>query len=115
MWFTTKYKAITYLALLAVPSMLYAQVTNVSDLFRLFRRTLNSLVPVLIGVAIVAFLFGMIRYIKSADNEKTREEGRQYMLYSIIALFVMVSLWGLVAVLTRTTSLNNSAPPIPQA
>ncbi len=114
MWLMEKYKAIAYLALLAVPSMLYAQANDVGGLLQVGGSILNSFVTVLIGVALVGLLFGIIKYVQAGDQEKNREEGRPYMLYGIIALFVMVSFWGLVQVLITSVNLNNSTLPIPQ-
>ena len=110
-----RHKAIAQLALFLVPTVLYAQpVSDVSDFFRLIRNTLNSVVPILIGLAVVIFLFGVIKYIQAGDKAESRSEGRQFMVYSIVAIFVMVSVWGLVEVLTVTLSLDNSGITIPQ-
>ncbi|MFH1170097.1 MAG: pilin [Candidatus Vogelbacteria bacterium] len=65
------------------------------------------------GLAVLYFLVGVLKYIQSADNEEKRKEGTMMMTYGIIALFVMVSLWGLVNVLKTTFGLNNTVISFP--
>jgi len=94
--------------------MLYAAVTDVTSFLQLVQKTLASVVPVLVGVAVVFFLFGLLRYIQAGDKPEGRADARKYMLFGVIALFVMVSVWGLVNVLAATLGLNNASIPIPQ-
>lgn len=94
--------------------MLYAQARTVGGVFQMFQKVLTSVIPVLIGAAVVIFLFGMLRYINAGDQPDARESGRQFMIFGIVALFVMVSLWGLVSVLSATFVLNNSPVSVPQ-
>lgn len=65
------------------------------------------------GLAVIYFLVGVLKYIQSADNEEKRKEGTMMMTYGIIALFVMVSLWGLVGVLDRTFGLTDTVISFP--
>lgn len=99
-----KYSLIA-LGLLALPMLANAQ-TTVGSLLQLVSRTLNSLVPLAIGLAVVIFLFGVIKFITAGGDEEGRKTARQMMLWGVIGLFVMVSVWGLVQVLNATTSIN---------
>lgn len=67
--------------------------------------------PLLIAIAVVAFVWGVITLILNPDNEEKKKKGKQFMLWGIIALFVIVSIWGLVGILSRTIGLK---PFIPQ-
>ena len=64
----------------------------------------------LIGLAVVFFLVGVVKFMFSAGDVEKRKEGRTMMIYGIIGLFVMVSVWGLVGILTGTFHLNNRLP-----
>ena len=57
---------------------------------------LNKVIPLLIGLAVIAFLFGVLRFVFNADKEDKRAEGRNFMIYGLIGIVVMVSVWGLV-------------------
>ncbi len=104
------------LALLALPFLANAQAT-VGSLLTLVGTTLSALVPLAIGLAVVLFLFGVIKYVTAGDNEEGRKNGRQLMLWGIVGLFVMVSVWGLVMVLNTTTGIGQggtgTAPTLP--
>lgn len=69
----------------------------------------GSIVPLLIGVALVVFLWGIVKFIASSDNPEKRNEGIKTMTYGIIGLFVIVAVWGLVAIIT---SLFLDAPVV---
>lgn len=71
---------------------------------------LNAVIGLLSGLALVYFIWGMVKYIQGSDNEQTRKEGQQMMLYGIIGLFVLVSVWGLVRVLVSTFGFSSSDP-----
>lgn len=68
----------------------------------------KPLVVLLLALAVLVFLWGIVTYIKNLDNEEKRSTGRMMMIYGIIALFVMVSVWGLVNILVGTFGLDNS-------
>ncbi|MEN9552271.1 MAG: hypothetical protein RI935_648 [Candidatus Parcubacteria bacterium] len=68
----------------------------------LIQTVVNRLVPVTIGIAVLAFFWFLIKYItKGSENEKERTEGLKGMGWSILALFVMVSIWGIILMLAK--------------
>lgn len=56
-------------------------------------------VPFLVSLALVVFLIGVVSYVKAGDDEEKRSQGRNMMLFGIVALFVMISVWGLVRII----------------
>lgn len=76
----------------------------------------KSVVPFLFALAVVAFIWGVIQFYLNPNNEEKRKNGKNFIIGGVIALFVMVSVWGLVYILTSTfkTKSNNSAPAFPQ-
>ena len=73
------------------------------------------LVPLLIAVAFIVFLWGIYKYfIKGADNEKERETGRVFTLYGVIGFVIIFSVWGIVQIFMSTLNLKaTNAPPSP--
>jgi len=77
---------------------------------------INSiLVPVLISIAFIVFLWGIYNYfIKGADNEEARKTGKTFALYGIIGFVVLFSVWGIVNIFMGTLSLTaGTMPSIP--
>lgn len=71
--------------------------------------------PLLILAALVLFLFGIVkRFFWSKDDANKGEAGR-YILWGVVALFVMVSVWGLVNLLRGSFNLDNSNIPVAPA
>jgi hypothetical protein len=65
----------------------------------------NNILLLLVGIAIVMFVFYVIKYFIKADSN--RAEGGQYVMYSLIGFFVILSFWGLVNILQNTFDLGN--------
>lgn len=103
-----------------VPALALAQTANPSSGLSGFliwlRGIMGMVVPILIGLAIIVFLWGVLKFILNAGDETKRTEGKSFMIYGIIGIVVMVSVWGLVAFLQNTFYLTpgGGAPPTPQ-
>lgn len=69
---------------------------------------LGAVVPILIALGIVYFVWGVITYVIASDEE-AKKTGKNRMIYGIIGLVAIVAMWGLVALLTTTFALNNNA------
>ncbi len=84
---------------------------NLSELFSfVLTLLLDYVVPIIMGLAVVVFLWGILKFITKAGDEGAQTEGKQLMLWGIIALFVMTSVWGLVHILTTTFGLPFGIP-----
>jgi Type IV secretion system pilin len=74
----------------------------------------GSVIPLLFTLATAGFIWGIIQYFLNPENEEKRSQGKGYMLWGIIALFVMVSMWGLVGVLGNTFGVKTLLPQLSQ-
>ncbi len=63
---------------------------------------LDIVIYLIIALAVIVFFYGIVLYIAKSDSESERKKGVQYILFGIIGLFVMISVWGLVYILTST-------------
>lgn len=70
-------------------------------------QILNAVVPVLIALGVVYFVWGVITYV-IASEEEAKKNGRNRIIYGIIGLAVIVALWGLVGILTKTFNVDNT-------
>lgn len=87
-------------------SGLYALLAQATDFT-------NRLIPFIIGLTVLFFLWGIFKLVFSAKDSEARAEARGYIIWGIIGLAVMVSVWGLVNLLTSTFSLNSNIPAAP--
>jgi hypothetical protein len=61
---------------------------------------INPLILLLFGLALVLFLWGAFRFIASADSDEGRETGKRHLTYGIIGMVIMVSVYGILRVVT---------------
>ncbi len=92
------------LMLLVLPVIAYAQNYDFKYLVEhiILDHIFDPLVVLIVAIALVYFIWGVTKYIAHGGDETKRAEGQQMMINGIIALFVIVSVWGLVAVLQNT-------------
>ncbi len=86
--------------------------TNFEDIINLFIGLIAKSMGLLFAAAFAAFFYGIVVFIFNTDDDKKRSEGKDWMKWSIVALFVMFTLWGIVGVLVNT--FNVSPLLIPQ-
>lgn len=88
-----------------------AAAATLQDTIKIVSDLINMVVPIIISLAIVFFLWGLLQYMTKAGDEKTA--ARDQMLWGIIAIAVMVSIWGLVGILRNTFNVTENNPIVP--
>lgn len=103
-----KFAVLGLVGLIVIPIVTY----GISNLTQLINFATNSIILPIIGLigalAVLFFLWGVMKFIQGANEQKAREEGRWFMIWGIIGLFVMVSVYGLVRILENTFQLPNA-------
>ena len=56
----------------------------------------------LFALAIIYFVYGVMVFIKNADNEEKRAEGQKHIMWGIIGIFIMVSAIGIINLIMGT-------------
>lgn len=86
---------------------------KVQDFLCYITRIINdSVIPLIFALAVVMFVWGTIKFfIINSDEEAKRAQGKQFMIWGIVALAVMLSIWGLVAILGSTFNVKSNVLP----
>jgi len=95
------------------PFIAFAAGPNFIGVLQTIKDIFDVLIPFLITLAVLYFIYGVVRYILTQNDETAQKEARNIMINGVIALFVIVSVWGLVNVLITTFGLETSIPPSP--
>lgn len=89
--------------------------SDIGCIAQTFLNIINGvLVPLLFALAFIVFLYGVAKaYIFSIGNEEEVSKGHKLILWGIIGFVVMLSLWGLVNIVSNTFGLAGSYAPLP--
>lgn len=68
---------------------------TISQLLGNITSVLSQSANVLMVLATVVFLWGIIQYVIAGGDEKKIETAKSYIVWGIVGLFVMLTMWGL--------------------
>ncbi len=85
-------------------------ITTIGELINALNRLFNAIVPFLIGLAVLVVVYGIFGYISHSAEEEKRAEARMFIIWGVIFIFAMLSIWGLINLLSNTFSLDKTAP-----
>ena len=85
-------------------------ITAFGCLLNRINAALNTIVPFLVGIAVFIVIWGVFKYIASAAEEEKRAEARAFVVWGVVGIFAMVSVWGFVNILVNSFSLSKQAP-----
>lgn len=75
---------------------------------------INYAVPVFIGIALAIFFWGLVKFVYRTGDAHGKDADKQLLVWGLVALFVLVSVWGLVGLMCENFfgSPSCSAAPI---
>jgi len=72
------------------------------------------IIPYTVSLGLLLFIWGLAKFIAHSGNEKSVAQGKHFMIWGIIVLFVMVSVWGIIGLMQTMTGANPAtAAPTP--
>lgn len=99
-------KYIPLLASLALlPLLALAQGRGVETFIERLIAIVRTLIALTGALALLAFLWGLAKFVFKAGDAKNNEEGKNLMIWGLIALFVMMSVWGIIGWFQRDLGL----------
>lgn len=87
--------------------------------FRSFADELVSVLKILLTIltmiAFITFFWGLGKFILHSGGTKEIQEGKQFMIYGVLALFILVSLQGILIFMSSQLGFGNyiDAPLLP--
>lgn len=66
----------------------------------------NPLVQLMFAAAVVYFVYGIFAYFIKGDGDADRIQGKNHILWSTVGLFIMISVWGIIAIIQRTLGVS---------
>lgn len=81
---------------------------NVQDIVLSIGRIVGYLMPIAFALAIVAFFWGVAKYIFSAGEEESQAAGKRIMIGGVIGIAVISLIWGLVMWLAAAFGIDQN-------
>jgi hypothetical protein len=103
------------MALVSIPVATYAgapDLTYFQSLIGSVQELIEMVIPLVIALGLLFFIWGLVQFILASGNEEAKDEGKRRMVWGIIALFVIVSVWGLVGLLNQLTGIEQGVDVI---
>lgn len=92
-----------------VPAIASAQaIVDVNSLTYKLTNIGNVVIEVLIAFAVIFIIYNVVRFIMASGDD--RAGFRSSFLWGIVGLAVILSIWGLVRILTNTFRTDTNAP-----
>lgn len=108
------HKFVSTLLIFFSPVIAFAATTpqTIGDIFLGFSEgNLAGFIPAIVAVGVVTFFAGLVGFVGAGDNEEKRSSGQKVMTFGIVVLFVMISYWAFVGIITK--SFFNEDPKLP--
>jgi phosphate starvation-inducible membrane PsiE len=87
-------------------------MTIVPFLQKVNAEILNPLILLTFGVAFIFFLWGVVKFLSSDAADKSRSEAKSAILWGIVGMFIMFSVYGIINFVLSTFQVNTSDPTL---
>ena len=67
---------------------------------------INPAILVIFAAGFLLFFWGLVQFIMDLNSGGEHEEGKQHMLWGVVGMFVMASVYGIIALLDNTFDLG---------
>ena len=85
----------------------------VTTLVRKFETLIvYPVIVVVFALGFFLFIFGLVEFLWKLNEGGDNKEGKQHMLWGIVGMLIMVSVWGILDILDNTFGLDYKNPDI---
>ncbi len=103
-----KITSLGFTLLALTPFMASAQsLNNILTLIGAVGSIINRLIPIMVGLAILVFFWGLVKYINTGGG-KGLSDGKNIMIAGLVSFFIMVSLYGIVNFAGSAIGINQN-------
>ncbi len=92
-----------------LPVLAFAAVTDFTSFLANIQTLINKIIPVIIAITVLVFLWGIANYIMNAGDEEKRKEARQFIIWGLVGFVIMLGIWGLINVFVTAFGLEGGS------
>lgn len=106
-------KLLFIFSIIFLPNVVFGQeIGSIQQLLAGYNFFIDVWIMVLIFLSVIFFLAGMASFMLNPADEQKRAAGKQKMIWGIIALAMMIGVWGIVKIIQLAT-LGTTVPGFP--
>ncbi len=98
----------TLVGLLPIVAFAQQTVESLDDVGAFVTYLINLAFPILIAIAVFIVVWGIFKFVLNAGDEEARKTGRSLILWGVVGIFLMLSVWGLVNIVRNTVALDTA-------
>lgn len=83
-------------------------IGTITGVINRLQNIINVIIPFIVGLAVLVIIWGIFSFISSAGDEEARAKAKSFIIWGIIGVFLMLSVWGLVNILTNSLPVDNA-------
>jgi len=81
------------------------------EIFKRFQELiLEPATLFVVSLGFLYFMYGLFTFMREAQSGGNVSEGKNHMLYGIIGMFIMVSVWGIITIIANTIGVDPQNP-----
>lgn len=80
---------------------------DLAGVVKLLLSIINPLIVLVAALSLFVFFKGLTVFISKSGDEKSHKDGKNLMIWGIIALFVMVSFLGIIQLVQKDLGLSD--------
>src|SRR3989344_9654639 len=93
------------------PTLVFAQpLTDINSVATKATIIGDLIISLFISIAVIWIIISVVRYLIATNDPEKRKEGGKAILFGVIGLFVILSIWGLVAILRNSFRTQDQLP-----
>lgn len=88
-------------------------LNDANDFVAAMRDLISTSIPILGGIAMLAFFFGLVKYIMKSGDEEGREVGKKIMIAGVISLFLIATIGGIIEFIAEALDIQTGQDVTP--
>ena len=85
--------------------------SNFSGILGQARNIIYIVIPMVYVVAFICFFWGLAKFILSADNKEEIKKGKDYMIWGILVIFVLLSYQAIIRLIATDLEVGTGQGP----
>ena len=73
---------------------------------RLGSEVIQPAAQVLMAAAFLYFIWGLVKFLWNAEEGGKNDDGKRHMIWGIVGMFIMISVWSIITLLDNTFNLG---------